>query len=204
MAFEITPDVTVMENAIEDRLLEFFSLRGIDITDVFVAYRIKQVTFNAAWKYCYNDLFKTDKPQPNNRKSSINYDDIDQLNAIADAYIYLCFVYHIEPTYYGFRTLTGINGETWDRWKNGEVRGKASKPWCDLVQKVREASQNYTRAELENSPVGQITKANNDEEKGLLYSRQQVQAMLSVTPMETAEQIAARFATAELPEKLDL
>ena len=89
-------------------------------------------------------------------------------------------------------------------WKNGMSRGPQGKPWCEMVKRIYNASQTYTRAELENFPVGQITKANNDTEKGLLYSRQQAEAMLSVAQVDSPEQIAARHRNARLPQKPDL
>lgn len=203
-AFNVSENITVIENVIEDRLIEYFSQRGIDITDIFTAYTIKQNTFNAAWKYCYNQLFKPDKPQRNNRNSLINYDNIDELNAVCSAYLDICFDYHIEPTYFGFSRLTGINMDVIYEWKNGMSRGSQGKPWCEMVKRIYNASQNYTRSELENFPVGQITKANNDTEKGLLYSRQQAEAMLSVAQVDSPEQIAARHRNARLPQKPDL
>lgn len=206
MAVNVNSDTTIIENEIEDRLLEYFSSRNVDLTDIFTAYTIKQVTFNSAWRYVYKCLFKPDKPQVNNRNSLLDYDDINALNRVCDAYIDLCFEYHIEPNYYGFSRLIGCSRETIDQWKNGDVRGEASKPWMDIVKKIYTASQNYTRAELENTPVGQITKANNDEEKGLLYSRTQAQAMLDAVHVDSPEQIAARHKQAALsmPKKPDL
>lgn len=201
MAFDIAENIQVIQDAIEDRFIEYFSQRNVDITDIQTSYQIKQVTYNAAWRYCYKELFKPDKPQLNNRNSKINYDDIKQLDAICDAYLDICFEYHVEPNYFGFCRLTGISRETIDRWKNTEVQSRANKPWYDMVKRIYIASQSYTRAELENTPVGQITKANNDEEKGLLYSRQQAQAMISAAQLETPEQISARHQSAMIPEK---
>lgn len=198
---------TIAENDIEDRFLEYFNERGIDITDIQTAYGIKQVTYIAAFRYVYKCLFKPFKNQPDNRKSKIDYNDTDVLNTIADIYLDICFMYHIEPTYYSFTTLTGINYDTWYNWLNGEVRnnptGNISHKWFLITQKVKQASQAYTRAELENGLVGQITKANNDREKGLLYSQTQAEITASVIAHETAEQIAARHVNATLPKKLN-
>ena len=199
MAINVAENITVIESQIEDRLIEYFQQRNIDITDLYTAYGIKQNTYNAMWKYCYNCLFKPMVKQPDNRNSTIDYNDIGQLNAICDAYLDVCFEYHIEPTFFGFCRLTGISRETIDRWQNNESRGKASFRWYDITKKIRDASQNYTRSELENTPVGQITKANNDEEKGLLYSRQQAQSLLFAAQLESPEQIAAKYGSVERP-----
>lgn len=194
---------TIAENDIESIFIDYFTSRNIDITDIQVAYSIKQVTYIAAFKEIFKRLFKTTINLPDNRKSKIDYNDIDVLNRIADIYIELCFNYHIEPTNYSFLALTGISKDTWYRWKNLENRGNSSVKWYYLTEKIQDASQAYTRAELENGLVGQITKANNDREKGLLYSQTQAEITASVIAHETAEQIAARHVNATLPKKLN-
>lgn len=194
----------IAENEIETLLLKWFLDRNVDITDIETSYRIKQVTFNAAWMSIYQQLFKPTTKQRNNRRSLLNYDDIELLNNIADIYISLCLQYHINPTPYGFMCLTGIEEGTWNDWKNCQTRGKVSLPWFQLTKKLQTAGQNYIRAELDAGLVGQITKANNDEELGLMYSRTQAAAISEAFSHDTAEQIASRHAAAAIPQKPEI
>lgn len=183
--------------AIENRFIEYFAQRNIDITDMQSACKVRQNFFNAAWNYIYNALFRLDDNEKKiyNRKSKIDYDDADLLYNIAEIYISICEQYHVEPTYYGYSRLTGISSGTLQLWGMGEgLSGKANpQKLSDLTKYIRTASQAFTRSDLEDSTLGQITKANHDEEKGLLYARKTAVAAIGAVKIDSLAEITGRY-----------
>lgn len=200
----------IYDNRIEELFLEYFEDRGIDPQRG----NIKQTKFNAAWRYIYNILFRPDKNtvRYNNKNSKINYDDIEQLNNICDIYIDLCFEYNIIPCQYGFYRLTGIARDTLNRWEKGasragEIEG-ATSPHSDIVKKISDAYKEFYRDNLSDGPVGQMAVANNDEELGLMYGKNQGINIQNnyMLPTQGAAEIAARHSIgqAKRPELPDI
>ena len=202
--------IEIHENAIESLFLEYFEDRGIDPQHD----KIPQTKFYAVWKYIYNKLFKPDRNtvRYNNKNSKIDYNNIEELNNICNIYIDLCFEYNIMPCQYGFYRLTGITRDTLNRWKKGASRSAeeegASSPHSDIVKKIDDAYKAYARAGMADTPVGQITLANNDEELGLLYGRGQQPILLNVSAPaysqdEIKKYIADQARKESIPELLD-
>ena len=116
------------------------------------------------------------------------------------------------PCQYGFYRLTGITRDTLNRWKKGASRSAeeegASSPHSDIVKKIDDAYKAYARAGMADTPVGQITLANNDEELGLLYGRGQQPILLNVSAPaysqdEIKKYIADQARKESIPELLD-
>ena len=201
--------IEIHDNRIESLFLEYFEDRGIDPQHD----NIKQTKFNAAWKYIYNKLFKPDSDtvRYNNKNSKINYDNITELNNICDIYIDLCFEYNIIPCQYGFYRLTGITRDTLNKWDNGESRAGsdegANLTHSDIVKKIKSAYQEFYKDNLSDSPVGQITIANNDADLGLMYGKGQQPLMINVnTPalsQEDIRQIADQARKESIPELIE-
>lgn len=222
----------IYENKIEELFYEYFEQRGIDLN----SNNIKQTKFNACWKYIYNILFKPEPNTTRryNAASKLDYNNIDLLNRICDIYIDLCFEYNIAPFRYGFCRLTGINEDTLHTWKNkecrayiyydkdnnliddivtwklhnkGEYRKEPTSLHSDLIKKLDNAVKEFYRNNLSDTPVGQITLANNDDAVGLLYAQKEAQAHAQAwgVPQQSREQIAERYKRYEqIPEKPDL
>lgn len=221
----------VYESQIETLFHEFFESRGIDLGHE----TIKQTKFTAAWAYVYNILFKPDKNtvRRNNRNSKLDYSDIDTLNGIADIFINICLEYNCMPSQYNFYKLTGISTDTLNTWDKGEYRNniyydlegnviddiseyklnnrgeyrvEATTAHSAFVKKLKAAYKEFYRQNLSDTPVGQITIANNDEGVGLLYAQKEAQAKAEAwgIPQQSREEIAARYqAYKELPQKPD-
>lgn len=195
----------VYENKIEALFLEYFSDRGIDPGKDTV----KQSKFNGAWKYIYSALFKPDKNtvRYNNKNSKIDYSDIWLLNDLCDIYIDLCFEYNILTGQYGFCRMTGICTDTLNSWKRGEYRrgdGKTSLTHSDIVKKIDDCYTELHKNNMGDTPVGQITMANNDEGVGLMYAEKaaRAQAQAQAIAQLSREEIAARYAAfKEIPER---
>lgn len=197
--------IEIHENAIESLFLEYFADRGIDLKND----NVKQTKFNAAWKYIYNHLFKPDinTVRYNNKNSKIDYSNIEELNNICDIYIDLCFEYNIIPCQYGFYRLTGITRDTLNKWDNGDSRGGsdegASFTHSDIVKKIKAAYQEFYKDNLTDTPVGQITIANNDTDLGLMYSKGQQPLLVNVTaPAYSRDEIKRYIADQARKESL--
>ena len=198
--------IEIHENLIESLFLEYFRDRDIDPQHD----TIKQTKFNAAWKYIYNRLFKPDinTVRYNNKNSKLDYNDINELNNICDIYIDLCFEYNVIPCQYGFYRLTGITRDTLNRWEKGSSRGNidegASSPHSDIVEKINKAYQEFYKDNLTDTPVGQITIANNDTDLGLMYSRGQQPLLMNVSvpalSQENIKEIAEQAQKQSIPE----
>lgn len=199
----------VYDNQIEFLFKQYFIDRGIDIEKD----DIKQTKFNSAWKYVYKNLFMPDENtiRYNNKTSKINYDDVWEINRICNIYIDLCFEYNIRPCQYGFYRLTGITRETMRTWKNGEYRlgdDNATITHSGIIKKIDDAYKEYYQDNMTDTPIGQITMANNDDELGLLYAEKAAKAQAEANMMAAGlsrEEIAARYAAfKEVPETLKL
>lgn len=182
--------------AIENRFIEYFAQHNIDITDYEVASKIHQQRFYSAFRYVFKCLFEI----PENvklkhyKKTSIDYNDYETLEKIANIYIDLCEAYHIEPSYYGYCRLTGLNYGVFCRWAKGDVSGLSNpEKLISISQMIQGASQNFTRSQLETSAIGQITKANHDEEKGLLYARKSAVAALGAVKIDSLMELTGRY-----------
>lgn len=188
---------TSLEYAIENKFLEYFSQRGIDITDMETANKMRQQYFYAALRHVFRELFAVPDDQvkaQGGKLTSLDYNDTDKLIKIANIYIDICEQYHVEANYYGYCRLTGIDYHRFLEWVNGGI-SQLTKPkdYIYLGKLIQGASQNYTRAELETSAIGQITKANHDEEKGLLYARKSAVAALGAVKIDSLTELTGRY-----------
>ena len=88
------PDYNIIyENQIEGLFIEYCEDNDIDLSK-------RNINDNDAyciWSYIYNILFKPDSStiRYDNKSSKIDYNNIDQINAILDVYLNLCFNYKI-------------------------------------------------------------------------------------------------------------
>lgn len=215
-----TTEALVYEHPIEELFHRYFEERGIDLEHD----NIKQTKFAACWTYIYNTLYKPDKDTKRryNTNSKLDYNDIDNLNVVADIFIALCREYNIMPSQYNFGILTGISKDTLHMWSIGDSRGSLyydsqgnqiediqeyklnkrgeydkipTNTYSDLVKKIKSAYTEYYRQNLADTTVGQITIANNDEEAGLLYAQKEAKAKAEAwgRPQQKPEEIAERY-----------
>lgn len=81
-------------------------------------------TFNSMLRHIYKRLFKLKKKDTkyNNKKSNLDYSNIELLDSIFDIYIDLCGRYKQTPYMLGYCNLTGIDKDTINSWVRGEYR----------------------------------------------------------------------------------
>lgn len=219
---DISCDSLVYENAIEMYFHEYFINRGLDITGEGYK-RIETNLFQAAFRYVYKKLFKPDEGTARKYRctSKIDYDDAYILGQIVDTYADIVMAYDIKATQNMFCDLTGIHRDTLHSWESGNTRlyiykdlqgniitdiqsfklhhnsseyiAEPSTLHSDLVRKVKSISHITAYNGLNDTPVGQITHANNSAEAGMEYNNKR--------QMETAK--VQLLTAAELP-KLNL
>ena len=112
----------------------------------------KVSTFKGMLKHIFKHVFKAKKSEKTlyQLKTNIDTSDIDTINEIWDIYTSLCYKYNHNPSLLGFSLLTGINDDTFNSWRTGEVRASsghsaAVKRWkkeCELALADRTSEQN--------------------------------------------------------------
>lgn len=206
-----SPD-KIYNNAIEYYFNEYFENRNIELSGN--GYKsVPMNVFQGAFMYVYKKLFKEpDKDTQYNTHSKIDYNNAKQLEQIVDIYGELVMQYDIKATQSMFCALTGLTRETLRTWENGTSRAyiykdldgnvidnislysmngngeyiqEPSTLYSDLVKKIKSFSHDSAYNGLNDTPVGQITHANNSREAGMEYNRKReaetVQARLLMT-----------------------
>ena len=195
---DISCDSVIYDNAIEMYFHEYFINRGLDITGDGYK-RIETNLFQAAFRYVYKKLFKPDEGSARKygTVSKIDYDDAYTLNQIVNAYCDIVMAYNIKATQNMFCDLTGISRDTLHSWEVGNTRAyiyydehhniikdiqeyklnnrglytrELSTTHSDLVKKIKSISHMTAYNGLNDTPVGQITHANNSVEAGMEYN----------------------------------
>lgn len=197
-----TPEGEVYENQIEALFYIYCRENDIDTSK----HNIDDNDAYCIWRYIYTKLFKPDAEtiRYNNKKSKLDYGDIETISNILDIYLGLCYKFKILPLIGDFETLTGITRDTLNSWERGEYRvesGNATYKHSDLAKKIRDATKRMTLKNLNSNPMGQMAIANNYEDAGLMFAQKEAQAKADawLIPRERPAEIAQRRAR-ELPQ----
>lgn len=162
--------------------------------------------FNGLIDYLHMRVFRADKrtrmfaKNTYNRlqRNALDYTDIDTLEYIFTAYKLLCSKYKKAYNRQQFCCLTGIAKQTFDSWLHGNTR-EASPRQMDFAKKVQ--------ADCESILAGKVINTNSIGSMFVLkcgYGWHEDQHLVIETANsrhDSAEQIAARHASAALPEK---
>lgn len=198
---------------------EYFLNRNIEL-DGNAYKAIPNNVFQGAFMYCYKKLFKPDEntARKYGAHTKLDYDDAFTLNKILDIYGELVMQFDIKATQSMFCALTGIHRDTLNSWENSNNRAyiyrdlqgniitdiksyklnhcsdeyiqEPSTTYADIVKKIKSFSHDSAYNGLNDTPVGQITHANNSKEAGMEYNRKR-----------EAETVQARLLMAsELPK----
>lgn len=192
-------NIDIYDNAIEMHFHEYFLNRGLDLSGEGYK-RIETNLFQAAFRYVYKKLFKPDENSMRKygTTSVIDYDDAFTLSQIIDIYGDIVTSYDIKATQNMFCDLTGISRNTLHCWETGNSRAyiykdlqgniikdiqeyklnnrgeyikEPSTTHQDLVKKIKLYSNITAYNGLNDTPVGQITHANNSREAGMEYNQ---------------------------------
>ena len=158
-----------------------FNKYGIDDSNPKKQRIISHNQLNYIFKRVYINLFKPSKALYNNQKSLIDYDNIELLQNIADAFIDICNMLNKSLGLMSFSFMTGINYKTIynDLHENNGREINLSR--MQIYKNIQEAHKAAQVALLNDSPVGALAVANNDIETGLQWAEKQATAAAANT-----------------------
>lgn len=179
MATKGKPQYNYINNeTLKDNILECFNKylyilgfdeQGIDSSNERKPRYITHNQINYILRQIYNDILKPNKSLFNNQKSILNYDDIEQLNIIANIFIDICTKFNKSLGLMSFSFLSGIDYTTLIEWLNDKtVNPKRSA----ILKTVQESHKAIHISLLNESGLGQVAVANNDIETGLQWQQQ--------------------------------
>lgn len=204
MAMPSSVDLDNLEQNINGLFLEFLAKGGIDVNDYQAISKIKHNTFEAALIYIYNNLLKPDKNLINNQRSLLPYNDNNILNNIADIYIHLCTMCDKSTGIEGFNKLTGIGSETLRIWSMDELNPER----MGIINKIRQNNKHIITNRLQDTPLGSVAVANNSEEVGLMWSKNNqaitTQNNTYILPGESVKNKLLAEMPEELPQSVDI
>ncbi len=126
--------------------------------------------------YCFRQvsykLFKANRTLINNQNSVIDYDNIEMLSIIANAFIEICQRFNKSLGLMSYSFLLGCDYSTIWRWLQDETLNPER---CKLLKNVQECHKVQQIGLLNDTPVGALAVANNDHETGLEWSKNQMQ-----------------------------
>lgn len=213
---DISCDSVIYDNAIEMYFHEYFINRGLDITGDGYK-KIETNLFQAAFRYVYKKLFKPDEGMIRKYRttSKIDYDDAYTLENVVNIYCDIVMAYNIKATQNMFCDLTGIHRDTLHSWESNNTRAYIYKDLngniisdiqsfklhhnsdeyisipstlhSDLVKKIKSISYMTAYNGLNDTPVGQITHANNSSEAGMEYNNKRQIETAKVQLLTAAE-----------------
>lgn len=128
---------------------------------------------NYCFRMIYKYIFKPDKKLISNKQSILDYDDITQLQAVADIFLNICGLYNKSLGLMSFCFMTGIDYKTIYNWLSPEGE-KLNPARFQILKYIQESHKAAQISLLNESPVGALAVANNDVETGLEWSRNQV------------------------------
>ena len=170
-------DINTIADQIDNCVVEFFDNRNIDINDISQCRSIPHNIVTLCMRYIYEQLFKPSKPLPNNQKSLLDYNDINQLSIVTDKFLDWCLWFNKSLGLVPFSYMTGIDERTLYRWLS---EGEELNP--ERYQLLKSIQTGHKQAQinlLNDSPVGSMAVANNDHETGLEWSKNQLQQIAS-------------------------
>ena len=180
-------------NTVYDDILTTFdsvvSDLGYDINNPKERKSISHSEINYCLKQVSYILFKANKSMVNNQNSLIDYDNIELMSIIANAFIELCQRFNKSLGLMSYAYLVGCDYSTIWRWLQDETLNPER---CKMLKNIQECHKVQQIGLLNDTPVGALAVANNDHETGLEWGKnQQVIATQNVyyLPSERSERL---------------
>ena len=169
-------DLNELNNTINDIVNNVLSNEfNIDISNYKELISIKHSTFNYLMSKVYNSLFNPNFNLEYNKKTIIDYEDLNVLNNLLCVYIGLTQRLNKSVGLYGFGYMVGVPSQTLSEWVSEEGRKLNPQRW-ELLRKAQEDHKAQHISLLNDSGLGLIAVANNDNETGLNWAEKQQQA----------------------------
>ena len=154
-------------------------LLGYDIENPKERRSITHNEVNYILRRIYDNLFKPDKPQKDNKKSILDYNDDYILQIVADAFLDICSWFNKSLGLMSFSYMTGISYTTIYNTMQGD--GELNPERLKVLKSIQEGHKTAQISLLNDSPVGALAVANNDKETGLNWSANQIQQITNNT-----------------------
>lgn len=184
-------DINTIESDIDNCVIEFMTLRNIDIYDINQCRTIPHNVLTLCMMSIYNKLFKPNHGLYNNQKSLIDYDNVELLSVIANKFIQWSLHFDKSMGLMQFSIMTGIHRVTLAEWRDNRELNSAR---SDIINNICECHKMEQIGLLNNTPVGALAVANNDVETGLQWSANQTQQITANTvyliPSERSNRLA--------------
>ena len=161
-----------LQNQVDALITVYCDKYGINLNSYKERSNIKHNEVNNILRFIYNNLFKPNKPQLSNKKSLLNYDDIEHLQAAADLFINICMMFNKSLGLDSFSLFTGIDDNTLLRWYSPEGEKLNPARW-EILKNIKEFNKAALISNLKDTPVGALAVANNDTETGLEWATKQ-------------------------------
>lgn len=172
---------------------------GIDIYNYNARVNIKHNEVNNILRYIYKTLFKPNITLCNHQTSYIDYNNIELLQVIADKFIDICLLFNKSLGLMSFALMSGISYATIYNWMNAEGE-KANPKRLEVLKNIQECHKMEQIGLLNDSPVGALAVANNDNETGLKWSANQVQQITANTVYYLPSERTDKLQLDKIPE----
>jgi hypothetical protein len=163
-------DINTIAADIDNVIINFFTKRNIDIYDIQQCRTIPHNVLTLCMMSVYNQLFKPDHGMINNQRSIIDYNDIELLTVIANKFIEWSLWFSKSLGLMQFSIFTGIHRATLAEWRDNREPNPAR---SDIINNICECHKMEQISLLNDTPVGALAVANNDQETGLNWSANQ-------------------------------
>ena len=196
-----TVDLEHLEENITGEFFAFLKKGGIEVDNIESLARIKHNVFESALLAVQYKLFKADKPGINNQKSLLPYtDNLELLDQLTDIYIRLCTMCNKSTGMDGFAALTGYSYQVLGLWKEDELNPERLK----ILKKIAHNRKHIHINRLQDTPLGDVAVANNDQELGLNWAKNSAPQTNTVNayilPGEAARQALEQRMNTALPK----
>ena len=164
-------DLDHLEENIKGAFVNFLARGQVDVNSLDALAKVRHNTFDSGMIEVYNQLFRPDKPQPDNKKRLLPYDDLTVIETIVNVYISLCALCDVDSTIHGFSLLTGINENVLKRWQDDELNPARS----GFIKRIVQNRIAGIESKLSDHPIGTTALANNSTSLGMLWARNNAQ-----------------------------
>lgn len=191
-------DPEYYRNAINKAVDHYINFELPDPKDIY-----NRLTFSGMIRYIYLKVFKPSKDVIiyNNRNTVLDYSNIYLLMDIYEMYYMLCAKYKQEYTINNFLSITGIEIDTINNWIKGvkipTVDGKPKELWINFSKSIKYNSEKALSDSMLNGNLmayAQLKCWYHWKEEG------QPEQITQAITAQSREEIAAKYAAAELPE----
>ncbi len=168
-------DLNTLENDVMTALYKALDTMGFNKSGVDPENHKRIISHNQlnfCFRMIYKNVFKPNQNMINNQKSIIDYENIEQLQAVADLFLYICGLYNKSLGLMSFSFMTGIDYKTIYNWVSDQGK-KLNPERFQILKYIQESHKAAQISLLNESPVGALAVANNDVETGLEWAAKQ-------------------------------